>query len=338
MLEFLQFYTTNKSKLLNILLEILYAFSILIFANELYGKEITITSLINGAQSVSKDFFVDVVGIGLTYVFVAIVAHVFTILILTIFERLISRVRYREAWRKLKLKNGEAYTFDNFMENRENMSDFNTLASGMFIYTKKEKLSELRLYFTGMKFSTLAVRFFIMLSSFLMVSLSYLKSSFGVIESFVLIGLLASVVLYYFAINLERIVNSPDFMRKINDERKVLAHRKILTNNPSCYQKDSKRTKGTIQENIFFVRDITQSTEIIAWIILVDRSILEGEIIRKILENSKTDNGVFKVLVDVFDLIPDKYSLLPNVKIIKPDDQINLDKEVNALVLTKEGN
>ena len=333
MFEFIQFYRTNKSKLLDILVEILYAFSILLFANELYGKEFNWNSIVTGAKSLSKEFFTDVIGFGLTYFFVAIAAKTIFIFILSIVERSIHYPSYRRLRKKLKKKKKE-YSFDQYI-NDDSLPKLRSMTQTVFLYIKNEKVLELQEYFISSKLSILAIRFVIVLSSFLIVSLEYNNSSFGIIEIFVSIGILLSIVVYYFGSSLERIIRTPGFISEINDKREVYVFRRTLIKNPACHQKVKKREKGSVKEDVFFVQDVSKNPTILAWVVLVDRTLLEKDFIREILENTKKSKGTIKILVDVFDVIPDEFSEQGNLKILKPKDDINLDKEVNSIVLGK---
>jgi len=332
MFEFIQFYRTNKSKLLDILVEILYAFSILLFANELYHKEFDWNSIVLGAKSLSKEFFTDLIGFGLTYFFVAIATRTIIIFILSIVERLIHLRSYKRLRKKLKKKKKE-YSFEQYINDDSIMPKLRSMANAVFLYVKNEKISDLQDYFISSKFSVLAIRFLIILSSFLIVSLEYNNSSFGIVETFVSIGVLLSIVIYYFAVSLERIIKAPGFISEINDKREVLVYRRVLKKNPACYQKINKREKGSVKEDVFFVHDVSKSPTVLAWVVLVDRSFLEKNFIRKILKGAEKDKGTIKILVDVFDIIPDEFSEQGNLKILKPKDDINLDKEVNSIIL-----
>lgn len=338
MFDFIQFYTTNRNKLLDILIELLYALTIFIVTKEIYGKHITWNTLIIGAQSLSMEFFLDLIGIGLIFLTVALIIRWFASVILSSVEMSISRIKYLKRRAKLNSIKKREYTFKIFVQKGEVTPGLKILADKTFLYVKEERMSELRSYFTKSKFSSLATKLFVILSSFLMISLVIRKTSFGMVQGLVSIGLYYSIVFYYLACNAERIINAPGFYDKVSDNRKLQNYRKILNSNPACYQKLKQNEKGTMKENLYFVYDPSTSSTIVAWIVLVDRSGLEFDFLREIIENTSNNKGVFKVLIDIFDIIPDKYSTKENLKIIKPNDQINMIKEVNALILCKQGN
>ena len=95
MFEYIQHYSSNKSKLFDLGIEILYAFTLLFFAGQLYGKEISIDGLISGAKSVSIDFFQDVIGISLAYLLIAIIVQLVVIIIMLSSAELVKYIGYR---------------------------------------------------------------------------------------------------------------------------------------------------------------------------------------------------------------------------------------------------
>lgn len=333
MFEFIQFYRANKSKSIGIIIEVLYTFSLLIFATELYGK--SIKSLMIEANTFSKNFFIHIISIGLVYVFVAFTAKLFAKLILSIVSWLINYVLYKRKKAVLKKKERKNFSFKLFIDDPKNIPYFYNLTRITFKYVKQEKLSELKMYFVNLKGSSLATKFFIILSSYLIISMSYVNFSFGILDAIASVGIFISITFYYLFLSLERIILSPGFMNLVEDERQVYFLEKGLIKNDACKSKNKKKEGKSDNEHTYFVFDPIDSSKIIGWIIIVDRSMLKSQYIRKILEKPNEDNSAFKILVDTFDLIPDEYSDKDGLKILKPQDQSNLDKEISSLVLSQ---
>lgn len=334
MFEFLQHYSANKSKLFALCIEILYSFTLLFFACQIYGVKLSFDELVVAAKSISVDFFITVIGIGLTYLIVAIVAQLIIIIgVSLIISELSDFIIYKIRCRKLKDEEKSSFTIEKFKKEKETVKSegayklFSSMNEKQFVRNKD--------YYLGSNATLHSGRIFIIFLAYLIIRLGYQEVSSSVLMNCVIVaGLLGLVIFYNHALELETIVSSPNFFKDVEERRMIKSIRQIINGNKYCYQKkrrSGKKNKETVIDNLYFI--LNKKGTVIAWIIIIDGDWIEDSLVEELLKSETLGKGSYKILVDVFDLIPDKYIDEKNLKIVKSIDAFNLNKDVTELLI-----
>lgn len=330
MFDFVQHYSSSKSKLFDFGIEVLYAFTLLFFAGQLYGKEISIDALLSGAKTVSIDFFQDVIGISLAYLLIAIIVQVAVMLVMFGSDELIYYIGYRRYKKRLKVELKETFTFEKYKKQPESKELYDEAAYRVLGNLNEKQFIRGKDYYLEKKATTQSSRIFIILTSYLIIDLGFRQSNFGVMNWIILPGLILIVLFHVYAAELEHAVSNPDFFLKLDRRSTLSKLRQLVLKDQRCFQRISKKERGTIKENVFFVHN--KNHRLVGWIIIVDQEMMETSFIESILKKGRSDKGSFKILLDPFDLIPDSYSSEENMEIVKSVDDFNLGKRVNGLL------
>lgn len=331
MLELIQHYSNNKNKLFALFIELLYSFTLLFFACKLYGLELNFDDLLIEVKSISVNFFLTIIGVGLTYLIIVIAAQLIILITSLIILRLTDWINYQKDRRKLKGEVKSSFTFDQYRKQKEISS--NEAAHKLFSGLNEKQFPRLKDYYLGNNATLNSGRIFIILLAYLIIRLTFKEEDSSVFVNWIIgVGLLVLIIFFNNTVELENALGAPDFFKNVEERRLIRGIRKIINDNKYCTKKRINfNEKETIIDNLFFISN--RKKKIIGWIVIIDSDWNNDSHLEELLKNDSLGKGVYKILVDIFDFVPDKYLNEENLKIIKSIDTFNLDKEVNALLI-----
>lgn len=322
MAELIQHYLENRSKLFALFIELLHSFTLLFFACQLYGLELNFDDLIIEAKSVSANFFLTFIGVGLTYLTIAYAAQLIIAITSSIVLRVTDWIGYQED-RTIQKDNKKSFlTFKQFRKNKEIGN--NEGAQKFFSGLNEKEFIRFKDFHLEKKATRNFGRIFIILLAYLIIRLTFKEEDFSILVNWIIgIGLLIFILLYNKAVEFENALAAPGFFKKVEERRRIRDVRKIINDNKHC-------TKLKI-DNLFFISNRKKKT--IGWIIIIDGDWNNGSHLEELLKTDSIEKGIYKILIDVLDFIPDKFMNEENLKIIKSIDTFNLTKEVNAILI-----
>lgn len=151
MLELIQHYSNNKNKLFTLFIELLYSFTLLFFASQLYGLELNLEDLLIEVKSISVNFFLTIIGIGLTYLTIAITSHLVILITSLIVLRLTDWVNYQKDLWELKDKVKSSFTFDQYRKQKKISS--NKAAHKLFSGLNEKQFPKFCIIYFTLKFT-----------------------------------------------------------------------------------------------------------------------------------------------------------------------------------------
>lgn len=247
----IRYYLANAGKSFDVILEVLYFISLVFIAGILYGAELSLDAWIDKIHTKLDLFFLDVIGLLISYLFVAIVAP----LVVSLFMEGVRRLRVWVLY-IFRAKHARSTGFFRFSLAIHDKETIGTIAARRFAKLDDDSFAILKDCVLSRKISKYLMRIFSVLSTYLFIKLFFYPSTGLSFMDLVVIPLLVGIPLYYaYSKPAEDALSDPEVFSLVEDQKTILMLKSQLKLNP--YLSDvlpEELNKSDFKRNLLLIR------------------------------------------------------------------------------------